>query len=81
MFVTATKKQLNMQLRCLLLLIGLLVHDVALAGALEDTLSAIKRDDAPTAMGLLARGVDVDTVDTQGISLLALAAREGSLAV
>ena len=72
---------LNTRLLGLVLIIGLLAHGAAYAGALEDTLSAIKRDDARTTVGLLARGGDIDTVDAQGFSLLALAAREGSLSV
>jgi ankyrin repeat protein len=49
------------------------------AGAYEDMIEAIKRDDFATVSGLIARGVAVDTVDGQGNSLLSIAAREGSL--
>lgn len=52
---------------------------LARAGAYEDMIEAIKRDDHATVAGLIVRGVGVDTVDGQGNSLLTIAAREGSL--
>ncbi len=52
----------------------------AWAGAYEDVIAAIKRDDAAAVSKLLERGVAPDTVDEQGNTLLILAAREGSLA-
>ena len=52
---------------------------LALAGAYDDVIGAIKSDDATAAAQLIRRGVEVETVDAQGNTLLMLAAREGSL--
>jgi len=60
---------------CLLSMFSGIAH----AGAYEDMIEAIKRDDFATVTGLIVRGVAVDTVDGQGNSLLTIAAREGSL--
>jgi hypothetical protein len=49
------------------------------AGAYEDMIEAIKRDDFSTVTALIGRGVSVDTLDGQGNSLLTIAAREGSI--
>lgn len=43
----------------------------------EDALSSARLGDTRQLAGLLARGVDSDTVDAQGNTLLILAAREG----
>ena len=51
------------------------------AGANEDMLYAIQVDDQSTIADLLRRGMDVDTVNPQGNSLLMLAAREGKPSV
>ena len=51
------------------------------AGAYEDMLYAIQVDDQSTIADLLRRGMDVDTVNPQGNSLLMLAAREGKPSV
>jgi ankyrin repeat protein len=49
----------------------------AQAGAYEDMLHAIHIDDERTMVQLLQRGMDVDTVNPKGETLLMLAAREG----
>jgi len=54
-----------------------LLSGVALAGSYDDALSAAKMGDAQTLSSLLKRGIDPDTVDAQGNTLLILAAREG----
>lgn len=57
----------------------LLALNLALAGEIvDDTLQAIKLDDAEGVMEGLQRGLDVNFVDEDGNSLLMLAARDGS---
>ena len=59
-----------------LLFAGTLAH----AGEIvDDTLQAIKLDDAPSVLEGLQRGLDVNFVDDDGNSLLMLAARDGSI--
>lgn len=55
----------------------LLAAGIACAGVYEDMLHAVNNDDEDTVAQLLKRGVDVNTVDANGDSLLALAARRG----
>lgn len=50
-----------------------------LAGSYDDALSSARLGDTRQLTGLLDRGVDPNTVDAQGNSLLILAAREGQL--
>lgn len=57
-----------------------LSHD-ARAGAYEDMLRAIHIDDEKTVAELLARGMDADTVNPKGETLLMLAVREGKPSV
>jgi len=52
---------------------------LAVAGAYEDMLDAVKKDDTQVVGSLLARGFDPTTTDQQGNTLLILAAKEGSL--
>lgn len=60
-------------------LLFLLVVNMAYAGEIvDDTLQAIKLDDAAGVMEGLQRGLDVNFVDDDGNSLLMLAARDGS---
>ena len=54
----------------LALLFALLVPLAAFAGALEDLEEALIRSDANMAIGLIKRGIDVNSVDRQGNSLL-----------
>jgi uncharacterized protein len=51
----------------------------AIAGAYDDVIEAIKRNDVITVRQLIARGVSPDTVDAKGNTLLIIAAREGSI--
>ena len=51
--------------------------DRCLAGAYDDLLGAIDNNDSSQVADLLARGMDVDTVDREGNTLLMRAAREG----
>lgn len=50
------------------------------AGSYEDSLDAARMGDTAQLAGLLQRGIDPNTVDAQGNTLLMLAAREGHLA-
>jgi uncharacterized protein len=52
----------------------------AVANSYEDSLSSAQRGDTRQLVDLLNRGVDPDTIDAQGNSLLILAAAEGHLA-
>lgn len=52
----------------------------AFAGSYEDALSSARLGDTSQLVDLLNKGVDPDTVDAQGNTLLILAAREGQLA-
>lgn len=51
---------------------------LASAGVYEDMLTALKSDDTGAAIALLNRGVDVNTVDISGNTLLMLAVRENN---
>lgn len=59
---------------------GSLGPHVVLAGAYDDALSAASMGDPNTLVSLIRRGLDPDTVDAQGNTLLILAAREGHTA-
>lgn len=52
----------------------------ALAATLDDALSAASMGDTKELVSLIQRGLDPDTVDAQGNTLLILAAREGHTA-
>lgn len=49
------------------------------ADTYDDMMNAVKLGDTPAVVALLKRGVDVDTTDREGNSLLMLAARDGRL--
>ena len=51
----------------------------AIAGAYEDMISAVNGKDTETVSRLLQRGMDVNTSDSVGNTLLMLAARNGDL--
>lgn len=51
---------------------------LAYADSYEDSLSSARRGDTQQLVQLLNRGVDPDTVDAQGNTLLMLAARDGN---
>ena len=50
----------------------------ASAGAYEDMLDAVKRDDTSRMSALFKRGFDANTTDQEGNTLLMLAAKVGS---
>ena len=50
----------------------------ASAGSYDDALSSARMGDTRQLNGLLARGIDPDTVDASGNTLLIIAAREGN---
>ena len=58
-------------------LIFLVAGSATGAGVYEDMLHAVNNDDTQTVSRLLQRGMDVNTVDAKGDSLLMLAARIG----
>lgn len=58
-----------------------LTSSMSLAGSYDDALNAATLGDPNTLVQLLNRGIDPDTVDAQGNTLLILAAREGQTAV
>ena len=59
------------------LLAALALSSAALANSYEDSLSSARAGDTAQLVQLLNRGVDPNTVDDQGNTLLMLAAREG----
>lgn len=59
---------------------ALLASQPARAGSYEEALDATRFGEAAKLSALLARGVDPDTVDENGNTLLILAVREGQLA-
>jgi len=61
----------------LLFLGSILVPFVAIAGAYEDMLKAVNQRDSVKVSHLLQRGMDVNTTDPMGNTLLMLAARNG----
>ncbi|MBN9424083.1 MAG: hypothetical protein BGO63_07625 [Candidatus Accumulibacter sp. 66-26] len=60
------------------LLFALLLPTLASAGVYDDMLSALRAGDTPAAVALLNRGVDVNTVDVEGNTLVMLAVRENN---
>lgn len=62
----------------LALLTILFASQQAVAGAYEDFIRAVMQNQPRTVRQLLAKGVDVNTVDSKGNSALALAVREGN---
>ena len=65
----------------LALLASLLSSSVGVASTYDDMLRAIEIDDQRTVAGLLKRGLDVDSVNPKGESLLMLAVRSGKASV
>lgn len=57
-----------------------LLSTASFAGSYDDALDAATMGDAKALASLLQRGIDPDTVDAQGNTLLILAAREGQTA-
>ena len=58
-----------------------LVAGLAQAGAYDDILGAANRGDSTAVIDLLKRGMDVNTADQSGSTLLMIAARNGSQAL
>ena len=54
---------------------------LAQAGAYEDFLDAVRRDNPAQAASLIQRGMDPNTLDTAGMPVLHVAARDGLLRV
>ena len=61
------------------LTIGVLLSGTALSGAYDNILAAANNNDNATVLDLIGRGMDVNTADPAGISLLMMAARNGNL--
>ncbi|MCF8198815.1 MAG: ankyrin repeat domain-containing protein [Sulfuritalea sp.] len=67
-------------MRELLLLIALLISSgVTQAGAYDEIISAAGNNDTATVQELLGRGMDVNTADREGTTLLMTAARNGNI--
>jgi ankyrin repeat protein len=60
-------------------ILSLAMFSNAIAGAYEDMISAVNGKDTETVSRLLQRGMDVNTSDSLGNTLLMLAARNGDL--
>jgi ankyrin repeat protein len=58
--------------------LGLFGASVVFGGAWEDILRAAEANDTETVAGLVARGMDVNTSDRTGTTLLMIAARNGN---
>ena len=56
-----------------------LCNGAAMAGAYDDIIAAANTGDTAVVMGLLNRGMDVNTADSAGNTLLMLAVRDGYL--
>ena len=60
-----------------ILLTSVWTHSARAGEPLAELLKAVQTDDSVTAKALLARGMDVDTADPSGNTLLMIAARKG----
>jgi ankyrin repeat protein len=69
------------RIRAVLAGVFLLMAAAADAGIYDDILAATERGDTPAVIDLLQRGMDVNTVDPAGNTLLMLAARNGNLSL
>lgn len=69
-------------MRKLLIVIMLYVYSgMVQAGAYDDILIAANNDDTATVVGLLQRGMDVNTADRTGTTLLMIAARNANMSL
>ena len=64
-------------IKTLVATMALAVAGVALAGSYDDALDAASNGRTSALAGLLSRGIDPDTTDSNGNNLLMLAARDG----
>lgn len=65
-------------MRRIIFVLGLLVAPSALAGVYDDIIAATNKDDTAQVVDLLTRGMDVNTADPAGNTLLIIAARNGN---
>src|SRR5438477_12223967 len=65
-------------IRLLAIFALLLMGQFARAGAYEEMIDAVKKDDTHTIASLLKRGFDASSSDQEGNTMLILAAKEGS---
>ncbi len=68
----------SLRLFAVLIIAAGLTIGTAMAGAWEDILKAAESDDSEAVIGLLDRGMDVNTSDRTGTTLLMIAARNGN---
>lgn len=69
------------RVRSFLILIAILASSSALAGVYDDMLNAVNMQDLGKVSDLLQRGMDVNTTDSKGNSLLMLAAQNGDFPI
>jgi ankyrin repeat protein len=67
------------QLKVCILALSMLAIQPACAGVYDDILHAAQENETPKVIDLLRRGLDVNTTDPQGNSLLMIAARGNNL--
>lgn len=65
--------------RLIALILGLTLSLTASAGIYDDILVAAEKDDTAQVVDLLKRGMDVNTVDPSGSTLLVIASRNGNV--
>jgi len=70
-----------MRFKKLFFLLFIVFSHISHAGSYDDMLIAIKNNDNATVMDLIERGMDVNTTDANGSTMLMLAARSGNLAL
>jgi ankyrin repeat protein len=69
--------KLHLEIRALAAAAALFCYSsLVLAGAYDDLIAAANRDDTVAVTNLLQRGMDINSVDAQGNTLLMIAARE-----
>ena len=64
---------------CVIAIVFALASATAAADAYEDMLAAVRAGDVPRINALLARGIDADSTDRDGSTLLMVAASAGKL--
>lgn len=64
--------------KLLILLLLMLSYGLVQAGAYDEIIAAAEGNDTQTVLGLLGRGMDANTADRQGTTLLMMAARNGN---